>query len=877
MRPVPRFYRILLRLLAEPFREEYERAIRDMVADSIDAAPPSLAARASLTLALIWDVLRCAPRTYGLGRTIRDDVHHGWRVFLRFPGVYGVALATLAVGIAATTTMFSVVDAVLLRPLPYAQPDRLALIWDRTGDSARNIWLSPPEFADVRARASAFADAAAMTDHRFVFTGHGDPEELLAVAASPNVFSMLGVTPAAGRLFTPDDEASRTTFALVTSEDVADRVFGSAASAVGRSMTLDGQSWTVVGVLPRRFVFWPPSPVFPSRVDVWVPIDRDTYTRAGRNQNFLHALVRLRPGVDAGQASSDLDRVSRGIERDYPETYRNRGWRMVLVPLRDQLVGPVRPALEILLAAVVLLLVIACANVGNLLLARASARQQEMAVRVALGAGRLRLLRQLLTESAVLAVGAAIAGTVLAAFAVAWIASGGPGDIPRLETAAIDRRVLAVSIATALASAVAFGIAPAWQLSRADPGDGLRSGRRGATTGPRARRVRYALVVTQIALAVVLTVSTGLLVKGFMRLGHVDTGFVADGVASGRLRLPAGKYPRPEDRAAFFARLTEQLAARGELSASGAITQLPMSGAFLGSTFAPLPGESRDPGGEFGADLRGVTPGYFRALGIELVSGRELTVRDARDSTPVAIVDETLARRFWPDAPAVGRHLRWVRTGDVLEIVGVVRAVHHDSMAAAPRETVYRPYSQYAAMPEMYVEARSPLGYEAARRAIVEEVRRLDGAQPVADLRRMDTLVQAAMGQPRFNTLLLTAFAAIATLLAAVGVYGVMSFAVSERTSEIGVRMALGADATAIVSLVVKTGARLTFAGVMVGSLLAAAAGQAIRGLLFGVSPSDPPIFAGVLVFVTLVAMAACGIPAFRAAKLDPTIALRRS
>jgi putative ABC transport system permease protein len=804
------------------------------------------------------------------------DMAHGWRLLVKQGGPYRIAAITLAVAIAAITTMFCIVRAVLWAPLPYAGADRLALVWDRTGESSRNIWLSPPEFTDLRARATAFADAAALTDRRYILTGLGGPDELQAAAVSSNVFAMLGVAPIAGRLLRTGDDVHGGRFVAVVSEQVADRVYASAAAAVGQPMTLDGDTWIIVGVLPRTFTFWPPSAVFPRRVDVWVPIDADLYVSAGRNLNMLHALVRLRDGASFRSAAADLDRVSQGITRDHPESYGTERWRMALVPLQEQLVGGVRPALEILLGAVALLLLIACANVANLLLARGGARGQEMAVRAALGASRARLLGQLLAESVALAVVGAAAGVLLAAWAVAWIAHAGPGDVPRLETAALDGRVLLFTAAIAAMSALLFGSAPALQLSRFDTPARLKEGLRGATAGPRARRLRNAFVVTQIALAVALTVGTGLLLKGLIRLEHVDSGFTADALATGRVRLPLSKYPGAAERAAFFEALTQRLAERQDLTASGAVTQLPMSAAFLGSTFEVPAGERRDAAVSFGADLRGVTPGYFDALGIRLVAGRRLAAGDTRESRGVAVIDETLAHRFWPDGSAVGRRLRWVRTNEMIEIVGIVAAVRHYGVAAPARETVYRPYSQYASIPEMYVEARSPRGYETARGAIAEEVRRLDADQPVADLRRVETLVEASLGQPRFNTLLLTVFAAIATLLATVGIYGVMSFDTAQRTQEIGVRMAIGADATSVVRLMIRAGAAMTFAGVAAGAVLAALCGRLLQSMLFGADPLDPAVFASVTTLVTVVALLACYLPARRAARLDPSAALRR-
>jgi putative ABC transport system permease protein len=806
-----------------------------------------------------------------------SDFGHGARMLRKYPAIYAVAILTLALGIAAATTMFSIVDAVLLRSLPYRDAGRLALVWDRNGDSARDYWLSPPEFADLQQMGTAFEATAALMDRHLTLTGRGDAEELQAVAVSPNLFEMVGATTAAGRTLRAGDEQRGGTLATVLSEPLAIRLFGSASAAVGQPITLDQFTWTVVGVLPRGFTIWPPSPVFPRRVDVWVALPGDLYATTTRNQNFLHALVRLKPDVDFAHASADVTRVSRIIAREHPESYARQRWQMTLVGLQDHLTHGVRAAVLIMFAAVGVLLLIACANVANLLLARAADRTREMAVRAVLGASRLRLLRQVLVESSVLAVASTIIGTVLAPWMVAAIVRLGPTDVPRLQDAAVDVRVLAFGAALTLVTTLLFGAAPALQLSHAHTVDRLKSGVRGSTDGPRARHTRAVFAIAQIALALVLTTSTGLLLKGLVRLGQTDIGFTPDAIATARLHLPQAKYADPAQRARFFDRLTEALAQRGEVSAAGAITQLPMSGAFLGSGFTVPPGQSREPVTDVPADLRGISGAYFDTLRIRLVAGRAFTTHDTADAPRDAIIDETLARRVWPHDDPIGRTLVWTRTGQRLEVVGVVAAVRHDGVAAPPRETVYRPYAQYASMAEMFIEARSGAGFDAARTAILDEVHRLDRDQPVADLARLDALVEDSLGQPRFNALLLAVFAGAALLLAAVGIYGVMSFSVTQRAPEIGVRLALGADPRAIVRMLVADAARLALGGVLAGLLLAVVLTQVLRTLLFGVSPWDPGVFAGVATLLATVSLAASYLPARRAARLEASSALRRS
>jgi putative ABC transport system permease protein len=802
------------------------------------------------------------------------DLLHGCRAAIAHPAVHLVGILTLGVSIAAVTTMFSVVDAVLLQPLPYRDAARLALVWDRTGDSTRDIWLSPPEFADVRERTRTLSDLAALTDRRFTLTGRGEAEELQAVAVSPGFFAMLDVRPAAGRLLDARDERPGTR-TVVIGDATAERLFGSPGAAVGRPLVLDAEAWTVIGVLPRGFVFWPPSTVFPRHVDAWIPIDADAYVRSGRNLNVLHALVRLRDGVAMRAAEADLQRVSDGIERDQAGFYAGKRWHLAMTPLASHLVGPVRPAITILFAAVGLLLLIACANVGSLLVARAAARSEELAVRAALGAGRLRLCRQLLAESAIVGVPGAVVGVLLSLWTVAWIGRAGPLDVPRLDAAAVDVRVLLFSGGIALASTLLFGAAPVLQVLADERAGRLRAGARGATSSLESRRLRRVFATAQVALAVVLMVGAGLLLKSFVRLGRVETGFTAGDVATARIHLPASRYPAAAERSAFFAELTDRLARRGDVAAAAAVTQLPMSGAFLASTFAVPPGDRRGADVELGADLRGVTPGYFETLRIRLEEGRAFSAGDTRDAPPVAVVDATFARRFWPAGGAVGHRIRWVRTGDLLEIVGVVSAIRHYGNAAPPRETVYRPYAQYAAIPEMFVEVRAAHGDDEARAAIVQEVHGLDPDQPVADQRRMDSLVEASLGQPRFNTTVLAMFSAIAVLLSAVGIYSIVSFDVVERRHEISVRLAVGADTRSIVRLIVADGARMALAGVGAGSVLALVAAGALRPLVYGLDPFDPAVFSAAIVLASAVVLAASAIPAARAGGNDPVAVLK--
>ncbi len=788
------------------------------------------------------------------------------RTLARSPGFTAAAILALALGIGASTTVFAVVEAVLLRPLPVPAAARLALVWNRSASAAEG-WLSRPELEDLRRASTTFRGFAGLRDERFALTGGAEPEEVEAAAASAELFPLAGVAPALGRSFLPAEDRRGAPRVALLSYDLWRRRFGGDPRILGRAVILDGVGHTVVGVLPAGFRILPPSSVFPRRVDLWVPLEPALSTELLRRRDVhhLHVLGRLRPGISPAAAQADLDGISRRLRREHPELYGEPGWHLAAVPLREQVVRGARPVLLLLSAAVAVLLSIACANVANLLLARNASRGREMAIRAALGAGRGRLAAQLLAESLLLGLAGALGGMLLADAALGLLRRAGPAGLPRLEEAALDPGVLAFALAGGLLTTLLFGLAPALSAAGADA---IATGAgRGATGGPAIRRGRRLLAATQIALALVLLSATGLLVESLLRLGEAPLGFAPGSALAMRLALSPDRHPAPRDRAAFVDELTVRVAALPGVAAAGAVTQLPLSGAYLASGFAAADRPDR----ELAADLRGATPGYFAALGIPLLRGRTFGAADRAGAPPVALIDATLARRLWPGRDPVGQRLLWVRGGPPIEVIGVVGAVEHYGPGMPPRETVYRPYAQYANASAIYLVAR---GTGAVPAAVREEIHRLDPEQPVADVRGMDERVGEALGEPRLRALLLGAFAAIALGLAWIGIHGVIAFGVARRRREIAIRMALGARRADVLAMVVGEGLSTALAGVAAGAALSQPAERALGRFLYGVAPGDPAIFAAGALLLAAAALVAGYLPARRAAAVDPASAL---
>jgi putative ABC transport system permease protein len=800
-----------------------------------------------------------------------EDARHGVRLLWKTPSFTLVAVAALALGIGANSAVFSVVDAVLLRPLPFRDPGRLVVLWEK--NPARNryrMFVSPADFLEWRAQARSFDGMAAVESARMNLTGgpngHIDPEEIAVERVSAALFPTLGVGPVIGRAFLAEEDQPGRGNVVLLSHRLWQRRFGADQSIAGKSIRLRDQAYTVTGVLPAGFA------LVNAGVEAWLPIGLAPGDPRGATTRNLMVIARLRMGTDAARARTEMEGIGARLEKANPKT--NAGWRPSLFDLGEEMVGSVRTAMLVLLAAVALLLVIACANVANLLLARAASRSREIAIRTALGATRARLIAQLLTESVLLGLAGGAAGLFLAWSGIRALLVLAPAGIPRLAGASVDVRLLAFTFAVSLATGVIFGAAPALQASRTDLHEPLKEGGRGGTSGRAAGRLRSGLVVAEMAIAVVVLIGAGLLLRSFLRLRAANPGFQPSNLLTLRVPLAGGRNAAQPRRIAFFAEVVERCAALPGVRSAGAVASLPLTGLGVGSTFAidgrPAPPPEERPIGL----VRSATPRYLATLGIPLRAGRDFGVFDGKDAPPVAIVNDTLARRFWPGANPLGGRVVIDNLGRTAEVVGVAGDVKPDRLENDDWPTIYLPYAQAPAA-SMSLVLRTAGDPMAAAGPAIREVRRLDPDQPVADIRSMDQVLDGSVAGARFNTLLLAIFAGVAFLLATVGIYGVIAYNVTERTHEFGIRLALGASGGDLVRLVVKYAARLAGAGIAVGVAAALALTRLMASLLYTVTPTDPATFAAIVLMLGAIALLAAYVPSRRAAALDPAGALR--
>ena len=800
-----------------------------------------------------------------------QDLRFGVRLLTKAPGFTAVALATLALGIGAATSIFSVVDAVVFKPLPFRDPDRVLVLWEKNPSLNRfRMAVAVGNFSEWSQQARMVEGIAGVFDARINLTGgpngRVDPEELKVERVSASMFPMLGVQPIIGRAFrAEEDRPGHANFALL-SHSLWERKFGADPAIAGKTISLRDQPYTVVGVLPGGFGVLDPS------VDVYVPLALNASDPHFAGARMLMVIARLSPGATLDRAKTEMETIGARLEQSNPAV--NRGWRPNLFPIQDELFGNVQKAMLVLLGAVGFLLLMACANVANLLLAHGAARQKDIAIRAALGATRRRLMAQLLCESVVLALAGGALGLALARGSVALVARLGPASIPRLTQATVDGRLFLFAFAVSVLTGILFGMAPAIQGSRANLNAALTEGGRGGTAGRAARRLRSALVVAEIALALLVLIGAGLLMRSFARLRRVDPGFQPQGLLTSRIPMGGGRNNAIERRVAFFRQVTDRVAVLPGVRAVGAVSELPLTGLGLGSMFwidgRPLPPAEQRPV----AMTRGVTAGYFGAIGIPLIAGRFFNDADTAASQPVAIVDETLAKRFWPQGGAIGGRVITDANEKVEEIVGVVGEVKPDKLDGDDWPTIYMPHSQKhdQTMTLVVRTAGEPM---AATQAVVRTVHDLDAEQPVADVRPMDRVVDSAVAGARFNTVALGIFAAIAFLLAAIGIYGVISYDVTARTNEIGIRMALGAERGDVIKLILGHGARLAACGIAIGLVLAFGLTWLMASMLYGVSPRDFYTFAAISALLGAVALAASYVPSRRAMALDPAAALR--
>ncbi len=797
------------------------------------------------------------------------DVRVGARSLARRPAFAAVVVSTLAIGIGGTTAIFGAVHGVLLAPLPYRDPERIITVWTRDDvERTEKDDVAPGNFLDWRTRQRSFATFAAARPYSMDYLGPDGPEHLGTWLVSEGFFETFGVRPLLGRTFLPDEYIAGRSNVVVIGEDVWRSRFKADRRIVGRQLVLDSVPRTIVGVMPRSFRF-------PPEREVWQPQVFEEGDKRLRRSTYLTVAGRLAPGVTLARAQSDLDAISAQLTREYPRT--NTGVRAALVSLPEQTVGHVRRALFVLMGAVGLVLLIACGNVAGLLLARAVQREREVAVRVALGAGRGRILRQLGAESLVLAVAGGLAGLAVAFGGLAAIRALGPATLPRLDEIAIGPSVLVFALATTLGAAIVFGIAPAVHAAPTDVREKLAAGSTRSGSGRPRRRLQNGFVVVQFALALVLLVGAGLLVRSFVSLLRVDRGFDPHNVLA--VTVQAWSYYRkPDGRASLVREATERLAALPGVQAAGMTSSLPFAPP-IGQHEAGFEIEGRPPASPDqlqSVRAAAVTSGYFAALRIPLRRGRHFVATDVANAAPVAIVSEAFVQRHWPDESALGKRIK-ISAGSpsaLRTIVGVVGDVRHGGLHEAPRPTVYVPHAQSPTGANVFVTRTTgdPLAALAQVRA---EFRAINPVMPLASTATLESLLDDSLRERRFHLAMLGAFATVALLLAALGVYGVMSHATTERTHEIGVRMALGARAADVLTMVMRQGAILAVAGALGGLLGAAAATRLLRGMLFGVTPLDPLAYVGAGVLLLGAGMLACYLPARRAARLDPVTALR--
>jgi putative ABC transport system permease protein len=793
--------------------------------------------------------------------TFWRDLKYAGRNLVKRPGFTLIALIALALGIGANTAIFTLVNAVLLRPLPFAEPDRLVWMWGNIRNGGNRASVSPLDFLDYRKQNTSFQEYAAMFSVPLALnlTGTGEPERLTGAAVTGNYFQALKVKPALGRVFLLENESPGRDQVALLSYGLWERRFGGDPGILNKTVTLDGKIFTILGVMSKDFNF-------PQAADVWMPINFDSSPgMKQRKAHFLRPIGRLKPGVTIAQAQADTDLVAQRLEQQYPNT--NKGWNLRLVSLREQLVGETRPTLCILFGAVGFVLLIACANVANLLLVRAAARQKEIALRTALGAGRLRIVRQMITESLLLALLGGALGTLLATWGVDLLVAVSAGSLPPTAHINIDGTVLGFTLLISLLTGTLFGLLPALRTIKLNLSDSLKEGGRSGGEGAHRNVSRSVLVVFESAIAVVLLIGAGLLIRSLIQLQHTRPGFDAHNVLTMRVDLSEKKS---EEAPRFFAAVESRISSLPGVESVGMVSELPLSGQPNDTPYS-VEGRPTTESDGYDDDFRRVNTQYFRALRIPLLRGRNFTEQEVRDSAHVMIISELLAQQVFPNEEPLGKRLLMSIGNQSFEIVGIVGDIHHRDLESGASATMYMPTYE----PGMNLVIRAQSDPSSLATPIRKEVQKIDVDQPVAAVKTMEQWLDTSVATPRYRTGLLALFALVALILASTGIYGVMSYAVTQRTHEIGVRMALGAKQFDVLKLVVRQGMVLVLLGVGIGLAGALALTRVMSSLLFGVGAKDPLTFVGVAALLGLVALIACYIPARRATKVDPLVALR--
>jgi putative ABC transport system permease protein len=803
--------------------------------------------------------------------TLLQDIRFAIRMLTRNPAFTLVALVTLALGIGANTAIFSIVNAIVFRPLPYTAPERLVGIWTR--DLTKPGTQYPAAFPTVRdwqQQTHVFKGVAAYAYNRFHVTGKEGTDETRGCFATTNFFDVMGVKPAIGRALQAGDDRE---FVVVLGDELWRRRFNSDPNIAGKKINLNSETYTIIGVMPPSFRYPTPD------MELWASMASmyNLPATAGigdwinsRSLRGYRVVGRLQDGVSEQQAQIEMNTIAARLAQAYPDS--DAGTGVTLVPLREQMIGTYRRPLVVLLVAVGFILLIACANVANLLMTRTAARDREIAIRRAMGAGQLRLIRQMLTESLLLATLGGVLGLILATWGVQVLLGLTPKEIPRLEAVSVDRWTMLFTLGVALGTGILFGLAPAWHARRLSLNVTLREGSRGISGLSRVKRVRSMLVVSEIALAVMLLIGSGLMLKSFLRLNDVNPGFNSDNLLTMSVALQFVHYQDPAKQTAFFDQALEKIRALPGVVNAGACTSLPPNMIQQG-TGIEVEGRPNDPNTPSpSAIYMPATPGYLEALGIPILQGRNIANTDTAQSPGVVVINQTLARRFFSNEDPLGRRLKL--EGVTRTIVGVAGDAKYEGLGLEAGPQVYVPYAQ-SPFPGMRIVVRTsvePMSLAAAVRSQIQSIDREEGPTRFAT---MESLISESLAQPRFNTFLIGLFASLAFILAAIGIYGVISYDVTQRTGEIGIRMALGAQSTDILKLILKQGAVLTLSGLIVGIAGALALTRFLTGLLFGVEPADPATYVIVSVLLSVVAIVACLVPSRRAAKVDPLEALR--
>lgn len=808
--------------------------------------------------------------------TVLRDLRYSVRILVKSPGFAAVAILSIAIGIGANTTVFSVINAVLLKSVPYKEPGSLALVW---GDSRaennlrKHNQVSATDIADYRAQNSVFEDVATYTGWFPILSGAGEAERIPAIQVGDGYFKIMKGAPILGRVFTPEEQVDGKDFVVILGNGLWQRRFGGDPNIVGKNITLNGRAYNIVGVMGADFRPLPASLVSPEG-QFYRPV-AENYDEEDRDSRHLRAIARLKPGVTIEQAQGELSVIAQRLEQTHPLT--NKDYGIAVVSITDEITGSIRATLLMVFGAVFFVLLVACANVANLLLARATVRHKEITIRSAIGAGRSQLIRQLLTESLLLAMLGGALGLLMATWGTSVVAATGARINPMFQDVHLDMRCLAFTVGVSILTGLIFGLAPALQVSKPNLSESLKEAGRGSGPAANRNRLRSVLVISEIAMTLVLLVCAGLLIRTVIRLQNVDTGFNAKNILAMNIGLPAIKYPKPEDVIAFNKKIGERIAALPGVKAVGTTSVLPLSDNFDGRGLA-VEDHPKPPGEEISVDLYVTTPGYLQAMEVPLLKGRLITEQDLKDSTNVALINRTMAEQLWPNQDPLGKRIKFPgsekRPQPWREIVGVVTDVSQYALDKKAPMQIYLPHTQFPTSFNSIV-VKTDSDPTTMIGAIRREIQAVDKDQAVFNVTTLEQLMGDSIRIRKFFMLLLLVFAGLALLLAAVGIYGVMSYVASQRTYEIGIRMALGAQTRDVLKLIIGNGMTLALIGVVAGLGGAVVLTRLLSSLLFGVSTTDAATFISVSVGLILVALLACYIPARRATKVDPLVALR--